>query len=224
MEDDGGIVAVPAQSKMVDEAAQQIEIAEGAVQKIKMVEEITDKIGIMEIEPRAKREDYVIVPKFLEEIIRLFPTEKPWRDMFATDQTARFSDYVVDCDKADWSDIGVMMWVNPPFSMWERTATRIVRSAAEFICLVPDWGQSWLETLLSLSSKYYVPAGTSLFTLDDRKMPPTKWGCWLLHVPPRPRTQGLAYSPVVFLPWNLKLSQGKKRRERSKRVKMAVKP
>ncbi len=92
----------------------------------------------MEIEPRAKRENYIIVPKFLEEIIRLFPTEKPGRDMFATDQTARFSYYVVNCDKADWSDIGVMMWVIPPLSMWERTATRIFRSAAEFICLVPD--------------------------------------------------------------------------------------
>lgn len=167
-----------------------------------------------------KREDYVIMPKFLKEVLRLFPTGKPWRDMFSTAKTAQFEDFVEDCDKADWDDDKVMMWVNPPFSLWERTAAKIVRaSSAECICLIPDWGQQWLETLLSLSVKYYVPAGVGLFKLDDRAMPPTKWGCWLLHVPPRPRTQGPVYSPVTILPWNLKLSKGKKRRERSKRVK-----
>lgn len=168
---------------------------------------------------RPKREDYVIVDKFFEEVQLLFPTAKPWRDMFANDMTHRCPDYIVDNDKADWCDQKVIMWVNPPFSMWEVTAAKIVASSGECVCLVPDWGQHWLERLLSLSRKFYIPAGVGLFEIDQHKMPPTKWGCWLLHV--GDRRQGLAFRPVTYLPWNRaeKLSVGQKRRQRRAKLK-----
>ena len=171
---------------------------------------------------RPKREDYQIVPKYLEEVQRLFPTRKVWRDLFCHVGNACFADFVTDCDTVDWCDSSVIHWTNPPYSMWESVASRIVLSSGEFICLIPDWGQRWLDTLLSLAVKYYVPSGTALFQLDNRRMAPTLWGCWLLHIPPRPRLQAASHHPVTVLPWNLKSSHSKKRRERARRVEAAA--
>jgi hypothetical protein len=77
---------------------------------------------------------------------------------------------------------------NPPYSRWNDYAKLVVEAKAEVVCLLLDWGQECLPTLLDRSVlKGYIPAGAAIFEISNGvRCPPTKWGMWLL-VPGRVR-------------------------------------
>ncbi len=43
---------------------------------------------------------------------------------------------------------GCRLWANPPYSRWNDYAKLVVEANAEVVCLLPDWGQECLPTLL----------------------------------------------------------------------------
>ena len=144
--------------------------------------------------------------------------------MYSNQNTAQFADYVTKAELADWDEQGTIFWLNPPFSLWESVATKLLASRGHFLCLIPDWGKPWVLPVLQVCSrKWYIPSSTSLFEIDGTRVPPTKWGCWLLELPSGLRTSTTelqAMSGVTILPWNQsRLSVGRKRRDRSKAVR-----
>lgn len=181
-----------------------------------------------------KREDYTLRRDLMEEIVKMFGgASDAWFDLFATETTARFENFASDAYQLDWSEIGRVYWANPPFSQWGKVFEGIVRAKGRFICLIPDWGQPWIVTALQLASrKMYIPSGVSLFEgpLEgkNKKLPPTKWGCWLIEIPPSPRVscpESEAFKQIEILPWNRSKEQsvGRRRRERAKEVRRRLK-
>ena len=79
----------------------------------------------------------------------------------------------------------------------------------------------WIGSLLQISTKYYIPSGTSLFQLDGTRSRPIAWGSWLLHIKPGLRPLVAELENVTILAWNRVKSVGQKRRERKAKCRPA---
>jgi hypothetical protein len=137
----------------------------------------------------------------------------PWRDMYSNHLTKRFEDHIVCAEEADWQLQDRVMWLNPPYSIWEAVSQRLLESTkGTFVALVPDWGQPWIAGLLSITrKKWYIAAGTPLFELDQVRCGPTRWGVWLLLITAA-RHPVDAFGNVTILPWNQALKSRAHRR------------
>jgi hypothetical protein len=131
-----------------------------------------------------------------------------WIDCFATADTAQFPRWWPQAEAEDWSAAGregCRLWANPPYSRWNDYAKLVVEAKAEVVCLLPDWGQECLPTLLDRSLlKGYIPAGAAIFEMSNGvRCPPTKWEMWLLVLgrvrqlqPPTRRYEGIRILPL----------------------------
>ena len=176
---------------------------------------------------KPRREDYVVRDEMMQRIMALIPVQDGaagWRDMYSTEATARFSDFVTCAETADWAEMQKVLWINPPYSQWKEVAERVKNSKSRCVCLVPNWGKEYEDQLLSVArGRWYIPSGTALFQLDGVRVCPTRWGCWLIEIDAgqrRPCGPGEELKNVTVLAWNRSdKSVGRKRRERAAAVK-----
>ncbi len=154
-----------------------------------------------------------------------------WTDAYATIVTTRFESFFTSAESADWASQDRVLWVNPPFTKLEMSGKLVLSGLLRCVCLIPDWGQPWLSRILSMSqSRLYIPSGTPMFDLDQKWVPPIRWGCWLLLVPEGKRLRRCPrvgeFDGNCVLPWNQPKSDvqslGRRRRERAKMVKQQL--
>ena len=103
-------------------------------------------------------------------------------DCFATAETARFDLFISDWDPGQWQEFGqdgVVLWCNPPFSLWPSVTQAVMLRYVDCVCIVPDWNQWWVKQLKDEARKLiYFPVGTKVFDHCQ----PLRWGCWALHI------------------------------------------
>ena len=178
-------------------------------------------------------ESYTLTTGTMEILTSILVSDGPglqhtWIDAFSSDYNKRFAQHWTEYDDAmgkQWDQYDKhTLWVNPPFSTWERVATKVMTAAARCVCCVPDWGQDYLHDMLTCAvKKFYIPSGSRIFEHKGRPCGPTKWGVWILVMEgirqPLPQ-RSLIIENVTVLPLNKKKgpSSSAKRRARRRRV------
>lgn len=183
--------------------------------------------SVSAVEKVPKREDYRLRQEHMQKIVARVMEwpgmpNLPWKDMYCQGHNAQFEDHVLDADSEDWDRAEHIQWFNPPFTIWKLVVQRVVDARRTYhVCLGPDWGQLWARRLLEVSlARWYIPSGSALFELNGKKMPPTRWGTWIIMVGPRAagfkNTEEIMWQ-AQLLPWNeKKLTTAAKRRERQR--------
>ena len=173
-----------------------------------------------------KREDYAVRMDVLQILLIAMERERDSGiDAFSSDKNARFDEHWTEQENAlqqDWSRcVSSFLWLNPPFSLWDIVARKILESAVWCIACVPDWGENYVDDLLSVTvNKFYIPSGSMVFELDGVPVGPTQWGLWILeiHKKRRPREVWNLYKNVTIIPLNKKgvdrISKSKRGRNR----------
>jgi hypothetical protein len=163
-------------------------------------------------------EGYTVRAEMMEKISQAIPEWEKWEwvDAFATPENSRFSEHWPDAFSQNWEDpvhSQKTLWLNPPFSKWEKVTELVQKASMRCVCCVPDWGQNYLAPLLYLADeRFYIPSGAPFFEIEKRKLPPTRWGIWILIIPAKKRefVEGwddkfeLLYPKVNVLPLNKK--------------------
>ena len=141
-----------------------------------------------------KREDYAVRNHFVKRIEEFFGT-KADRDCFATKRNSVCASFFTeneDAFKQHW-DWGETIWLNPPWSLWNRVAKKLRKSTCTAICILPDWQRGWVKELLRKASKrMYFKEGTQLFEVNGHPVGGIRWGVWALLIegkPPRDKTR-----------------------------------
>ena len=93
---------------------------------------------------------------------------------------------VEDAMQCDWGvgyggpgrDYRPLLWVNPPFSMFDAVIGKLVRDKAKAVVICPHWADAeWLHLAMKyVTARYFYRAGTPVFM----GVPPTRWPVWAL--------------------------------------------
>ena len=134
-------------------------------------------------------EDYTVRWPVVWEIMHRLGV-KPERDCFASQGNSRFSRFWTKGDDAlnqTWA-AGEVLWVNPPWRLWPRTAEKILEGTSEVVCVLPAWGKPWVQDLLRVASgRVYFERGNRLFEVEGKPSHNTQWGTWALWFKAGPR-------------------------------------
>ena len=150
-------------------------------------------------------EDYTVRGPFVLEVIRCLGVT-PTLDCFAAPGNERCSRYFTKQDDSltrEWPKAEVL-WLNPPWELWDAVCEKLLASECEAICILPAWGKPWVQRLLrAAKGRVYFEAGVRMFEIQGKPVPNTFWGVWALHLPCGPRHFGdkrSPLSPCIFVP------------------------
>ena len=136
-----------------------------------------------------KTQTYAVRFGVLKQVVDKLNGGTPTVDAFANYENARFSRYwgLGGCAENSWDqDWGKerLLWCNPPYSDLARVFEKIQQDKAKAIVVVPDWrDQEWSAKMWAITKKSYrFPAGSLVFELPGKEVPPTKWGVWAVLV------------------------------------------
>lgn len=124
-------------------------------------------------------------------------------DCFSTDEDARFEVHWTQAESMDWDAAGAAgwaLWLNPPFSLWDKFCPWVLRRTAPCVCVVPSWRENWVQELLNASSRQILlPSGSIAFEVHGRPVGPLPWHLWIMmihmrHPSPSHRTSRSAES------------------------------
>jgi hypothetical protein len=135
-------------------------------------------------------EDYTVRAPFILEVVKCFGV-KPTLDCFAAKGNERCSRFFTREDNSltkEWPREEVL-WLNPPWALWDAVCDKLLASESEAICILPAWGKPWVQRLVrAASNRMYFEAGVRMFELQGRPVPNTFWGVWALHIKGGPGT------------------------------------
>lgn len=139
-------------------------------------------------------ESYAVRRHRVVEICKRFGV-MPAVDMFASAENARFPKFQTVEDNSlqtNWPQ-DVVLWCNPPWSLWPAVVDKIYQQQARVICIAPAWTSLWLTKLLQIAvKKLYFPKGEKFFELLGRPCKGLRWGVWAVLADGK-----LAQAPVV---------------------------
>ena len=138
-------------------------------------------------------------------------------DCFAARGEAQCTSYLTleqDALSRTWDPRGVL-WMNPPWPLWEKAARKLLGTSCTAICVLPAWKAGWVRELVHTATRrLYVEEGTRLFECGGRKCRGTRWGTWVLRIDGdvRPHLSEVQAYNTVFLPrWRPQKPDGENR-------------
>ena len=147
-----------------------------------------------DVEPRPER--YLVQRWFLADVKNKLGVGDPWVDAFADNEIHvvdhywgpgspwcgdAFARHWSGYSQVDWNDDRrPLLWINPPFSMFDSVVQKIVTDNAWAVVICPFWGDKmWFKQLMKYAyRRYYYKAGRHIFENTG----PTRWGVWALLV------------------------------------------
>ena len=147
-----------------------------------------------DFEPRQER--YLVQRWFLADVKNKLGVGDPWVDAFADNEIHvvdhywgpgspwcgdAFARHWSGYSQVDWNDDRrPLLWINPPFSMFDSVVQKIVTDNAWAVVICPFWGDKmWFKQLMKYAyRRYYYKAGRHIFENTG----PTRWGVWALLV------------------------------------------
>ena len=131
------------------------------------------------------REDYGTREKYFKMICDEFQVQ-PGLDLFADEVNhccERYFDVQMDGMVQDWPGPEMVLWSNPPWSLWPQVAIKIGCTPFRVVCIAPGWSSDWLRLLLSLAvQKIYFEVGCRFFKVDNKTCKGIRWPLWALMV------------------------------------------
>ena len=147
---------------------------------------------------------YIVRKEYFDEFVNRLGIIPTW-DCFADEETAQCARYFTNVQEAlvqKWDEREIL-WLNPPWELWETTATRLINSPCTAICIFPAWKKDWVRKLVHVATKrLYVEEGTRLFEYRGRKCQGTRWGTWVVRIDGdfRPDWCEIGAYDTVFIP------------------------
>ena len=111
---------------------------------------------------------------------------RPGIDAFASIENRRFPqfwDERQDALSQVWTS-DMVLWMNPPWSLWPQAATKLLESRVLAVCIVPYWpDKPWVQDLLSVAQRWiFFEKGESLFELGGKPVGGIRWPVYALLI------------------------------------------
>jgi hypothetical protein len=118
--------------------------------------------------------------EFVTAIAKNFGVQ-PDCDAFSSSTNKRFSTcWTLSEDAFQQSWAGRALWINPPWSVYEKVVEKLERERPTAICITPFWPhRNYFKKLVEfMVDKVCFPAGVVFFELDGQDAGPTHWDVW----------------------------------------------
>jgi hypothetical protein len=137
-------------------------------------------------------ESYAVRLHWVRKILKMmgYNLNNDLRDCFADPGNARFKKFWTireDALQQQWSNQETM-WCNPPWTIWEQVAKKILQSRSVVIAVFPAWhSKTWVQQLLLAACKVmYFEVGSRVFELGGKPVQGIKWGLFAALIVPSP--------------------------------------
>jgi hypothetical protein len=107
--------------------------------------------------PGPSTEDYMLLPKFRDRVLKTFGCAKPHRDAFAARHNRQFPLFWSVADNAvskDWNG-DVPLWMNPPFTLLPAVARKLGTDGGHCVLIAPEWSPA-LPALQGMAANEYL--------------------------------------------------------------------
>ena len=136
-------------------------------------------------------------------MLRLLACPRPHRDAFATKANAQFPLFWAEEDDAFQQEWGGPhpLWMNPPFSMLDRLASKLWAEGGHAVVFCPAWSEALAPLRGMCLREHPVPAVPMFVRLGTQLMPAPRWQVWIFYIRrPPPRPPVLLSAPEVIEP------------------------
>jgi hypothetical protein len=133
-------------------------------------------------------EDYAVVPRLVNSILRAFDAGIPSADAFAAPWNTRFPSFWSESDDGfskNWR-LEPFLCINAPFSRIHDVVTKLIRDDPKAIVITPVWHSWWFATLQNLAAREFILEGDPIFLRrSSTPMPPLSWSALACLLLPR---------------------------------------
>ncbi len=132
--------------------------------------------------------EYAVRGEIVEQIVLHFG-RRPDRDAFADAGNARFERWYgpgsvegEDAFERDWGE--ELLWINPPFNMFNKVLDKIQSDRAHAILIIPRWSaRVFLRRAWGMAVDFLeFPKGTPMFERGGKEMKGTSWDTYAMLV------------------------------------------
>ena len=133
-------------------------------------------------------ESYRLRPHLLDEALKITKI-KLQVDAFSVGSTRQCTRWwgpdspeATDAFRQPWNQD--IMWMNPPYSVWDRVVAKIREDQAHALFCVPEWNtRLWWRNLQSMVAwRWRIAPGEKVFELYNRPCSPTHWAVHIVAV------------------------------------------